>query len=203
MEKNKFILKSCLSIIVVVLLFITKSMYTSPSFSHVGGVITKNGGTAKYPALLGLDEDKYVIYASGKVESAFEGIKIVLEGEPEIDYNIKSYYPPAIDLGYHKFYEFENNTIKNISARERFTLIVSINPKVRIDKESKYYLKFYDLDSDSTVLTIPILFKELINFHISKKVRRPEVETRGSKNKIINSKHSKNQTNSSKNCCEK
>lgn len=173
MKKNKFILKSGVAIIVAILIFIIGHIYSSPRFAHVGGVITKNGGTAKYSALLGLNENKYVIFVSGTAESTFESIKVVLEGEQEMDYNICSYFPPTIGLGYHKFYELENNTIKNISAGEKFNLIVSIKPKVRIDKELTYYLKFYDSASDSAVLTIPILFKELINFHIFSKIRRP------------------------------
>lgn len=197
MKKNKFILKSGVAIIVGILIFVLQEMYSSPRFGHVGGMITKNGDTA-HAGLLGLNEDNYVIYVSGIAKSPFESIKIVLEGEPEIDYNIKSQNPPTIDLGYHKFYEFENNIIRNISADERYNLLVSIKPKVRINKESMYYLKFYDLVSDSTVLTIPILFKELINFHIFSKIKRPEINV--DKNKKGDCK---NKPHSSKKCCKK
>ena len=184
-------------------------MYTPPTFGHSVTMITKDGGISRHPVLLGLNEDKYVVLVTGTVKSPYKGnVKIVLEGEPKINYIIYSQYPPEIKIGIHKFYDFEDNTIKNISAWEKFMLALIIKPENKIDKETKYDLKFYDLDSNKIVLSIPIIFKELINFNISKNIRRPS-EAHDSNKRYKNSikkdscSHNlKSKTRHSKYCCE-
>ncbi|MEI6677650.1 MAG: hypothetical protein WCL21_03520 [Mariniphaga sp.] len=150
------------------------AMYTPPNFGHSVTMITNKGGISKHPVLLGLNEDKYVIFASGTVKAPFKGsVKVVLEGEPKIEYEIFSRYPPELNLGIHKFHEFENNTIKNIYPWEKYALIVYVKPKNKIYETASYNLRFYDLKSNNIVLSIPIIFTELDNFDISKATRRP------------------------------
>jgi len=183
-------------------------MYSTPDFGHAVTMITKDGGISRHPVLLGLNKDKYVVLVTGTVKSPYKGnVKIVLEGKPAMDYKIYSRYPPEINLGIHKFHDFEDNTIKNISAWDKYTLAVCLQPKNKISKESKYNLRFYDLDSNNTVLSIPIIFRELVNFNISNEIRRPYPKTHGFDKKSSSPKKkdscSVNKTHHSKNCCEK
>lgn len=206
----KYIFIIIITIIITFTVCTIAAMYTPPNFGHSVTIITKDGGISRHPVLLGLNEDKYVVLVTGTVRSPYKGnVKIVLEGEPEIYYEIYSRYPPELKLGIHKFHDFEDNTIKNISAWDKFMLAVCIKPLNKIDKETKYNLRFYDLDSNKVVLSIPIIFKELVNFNISKEVRRTYSEIHGSYNKINNpkkkdtcSRRSKNKTHHSKSCCE-
>ena len=209
MKRKKHLFIIGITIIITFTVCTIAAMYTTPNFGHSVTIITKDGGISRHPVLLGLNEDKYVILVTGTVKSPYKGnVKIVLEGEPEIDYKIYSRYPPELKLGIHKFHDFEDNTIKNISAWDKFMLAVCIKPINKINKESKYNLRFYDVVSNNAVLSIPIIFKELVNFNISKEVRRTYVEVhRSNKPNNINKKdsclkNSKNKTHHSKKCCE-
>jgi len=207
MKKKKHLLIIGLTIIITLSVCTIAAMYTSPNFGHSVTMITKNGGISRHPVLLGLNKDKYIVLVTGTVKSPYKGnVKVVLEGNPIIDYKIYSQYPPNLKLGIHKFHDFEDNTIKNISSWEKFMLTVFIKPKNKIDKESNYNLKFYDLNSTNIVLSIPIIFKELDNFSILKSDRRDYTNFRDSKNKAkIHKKKdtiSINKTLHSEKCCE-
>lgn len=150
------------------------AMYTPPNFGHSVNMLTKNGGICKHPVLLGFNEDKYVVFVTGTVKAPYKGsAKVVLEGDPKIEYKIYSQYPPDIKLGIHKFHGFKNNTIEDLTPWEKFALAVVVKPQVKIDKTSNYKLRFYDVKSNNVVLSIPITFMELDNFHIKKTSRRP------------------------------
>jgi hypothetical protein len=207
MSKNNSVIKISFTILITLLVCTIAAMYSKPNSGHAVTTISKTGGVSRHSVLLGLNENKYVLLVTGTVKSIYSGnVKIILEGEPKIDYQIYSRYPPELKLGIHKFYDFENNTIKNITAGDKFILTVCIKPINKIVKESKYNLKFYDLDSNKTVLSIPIIFKELNNFNISKEVRRPEIKVHEPRNNSGN--HKKNDTSSvnkkhhSKECCD-
>jgi hypothetical protein len=206
MKKRNSVIKIILTIIITLTVCTIAAMYTPPKFGHSVTMITKDGGISRHPVLLGLNENKYVVLVTGTVKSPYRGnVRIVLEGEPKINYEIYSQYPPELNLGIHKFHDFENNTIRNISAWEKFMLTLSLKPLTKIDKESKYILRFYDLDSNFTVLSIPIIFRELDNFNISKDVRRPFSEYHNMNKKHVNRKRdstSMKRPYKSKECCE-
>ena len=173
--------KKPITIIITVLATIAictvAAMYTPPGFGHSVTMITRTGGVSRHPVLLGLNMEKYIVLVTGTVIPPFRGgFRIALEGDPKIEHRIYSSYPPSLYLGINHFYECRHNTVTNISPLDKFTFAVCIKPKHRIEKESNYELRFYDLKSDNSVLTIPISFMELDNFSISKNVRRPYQE---------------------------
>jgi len=185
MNRKKHLFIIVLTIVITFMVCTIAAMYTPPNFGHSVTMISNDGGISRHPVLLGLDEEEYVLFASGTVKAPYTGsIKVVLEGEPKIEHKIYSRYPPSLNLGIHKFHEFGNDTIKNIYPWEKYALVVYIKPKNKIDKAANYNLRFYDLESSNIVLSIPIKFNELDNFNISKEVRRPYSKVRDSK--IIN-----------------
>jgi|GEM_PF-3173272 len=149
------------------------AMYTPPGFGHSVTMVTKNGGISRHPVLLGLNRSSYVILVTGTVLPPFRGgFRVALEGDQPVSYKILSRYPPELNLRYHHFHQFKDNMVTDIRPFEKFALTVGIKPDVKITERSDYQLKFYDLKSDKTVLTIPVSFMELDNFNISKQARR-------------------------------
>jgi hypothetical protein len=172
-KKRKYYIIFTASILTVSLCTIA-AMFTPPTSSHAVTTISKDGGISRHPVLLGLNKNKYTVLVTGTVKPPYKGnVKIVLEGKPEIPYKIYSRYPPELNIGIHKFHGFDDDVLTNIKSPEKFIVTVFIKPVIKIDKESKYYLKFYDLDSNNVVLTVPVIFTELDNFNLSKDVRRP------------------------------
>lgn len=175
MKKKTIII--IITIVATISICTVAAMYTPPEFGHSVTMVTKDGGISRHPVLLGLNNKSYVILVTGTVIPPYRGgFRIVLEGEPKIEHQIYSSYPPSFYLGINHFHDFVNDTITNILPRDKFTLAVCIDPVQKIESESSYELKFYDLKSDKQVLSVPITFMELQNFHLSKKVRRPYPE---------------------------
>lgn len=172
--KHKKLVMIVTIVIITFTIFTIAAMYTPPNFSHSVNMLTKDGGICRHPVLLGFNEDKYVVFVTGTVKAPYKGsAKVVLEGLPRIEYKIYSQYPPDIKLGIHKFHGFKNNTIEDLTPWEKFALIVVVKPQVKIDKTSNYKLRFYDVKSNNVVLSIPITFMKLNNFHIQRAFRRP------------------------------
>ncbi len=176
MEKKSVII--IITIVATIAICTAAAMYTPPGFGHSVTMVTKDGGISRHPVLLGLNNERYVILVTGTVIPPYRGgFRIVLEGEPKISHKIYSGFPPPFYLGMNHFHGFRNDTVTNIFPRDKFTLAVYIEPEPRIEKESNYLLKFYDLKSDKQVLSVPITFMKLHNFSISKKARRPYPES--------------------------
>jgi hypothetical protein len=174
--KKRFLI-IIITIAVTIAICTVAAMYTPPGFGHSVTLVTKDGGVSRHPVLLGLNMKKYVILVTGTVIPPYRGgFRIELEGEPKIKPRIYSSYPPSISLGINHFHDFSDNKITNIYPRDKFTLAVYIRPEKPITDFSSYELKFYDLKTDKQVLSVPVTFRELDNFDISKDVRRPYAE---------------------------
>lgn len=175
MKKKAFII--IITVVATITICTVAAMYTPPGFGHSVTMVTKDGGISRHPVLLGYNLNKYVILVTGTIIPPYRGgFRIALEGEPEINTRIYSAFPPPFYLGLNHFHDFSNSTVTNISPRDKFTLAVCLEPENRINNESCYELKFYDLKSDKQVLSVPITFMELDNFNLSKNVRRPYPE---------------------------
>ena len=165
------------TIAVTITICTVAAMYTPPGFGHSVTLVTKDGGVSRHPVLLGLNKKKYVVLVTGTVIPPYRGgFRIELAGEPKIQHRIYSSYPPLISLGINHFHDFSDNKITNIFPGDKFTLAVYIRPEQLINDVSSYELKFYDLKTDNQVLSVPVTFRELDNFNISKDVRRPYAE---------------------------
>ena len=175
MKKKSVII--IITVVATVSICTLAAMYTPPGFGHSVTMVSGDGGISRHPVLLGLNMERYVILVTGTVIPPYRGgFRIVLEGDPKIEHKIYSSYPPSLYLGMNHFHEFGNDTITNIFPRDKFTLAVCIKPEQRIREESDYMLRFYDLKSNNPVLSVPVSFKELDNFNISKNGRRPYPE---------------------------
>ncbi len=180
MKKNIIILS--LTAVITLALCTIFAMYSTPGFGHCVTVMSKDGGMALHPVLLGLNKHRYVFLVTGTVKPPFKGnVKIVLEGLPEVNYKVFSRYPPYFDFGIHKFNLFNDNTLINMNGGYQYALTISIKPDQPIITETHYKLNLYDSESDEQVLSVPVIFKELVNFSISKNVRRPVPERHGSR----------------------
>lgn len=191
-KRNKTV-KIILTVMITLIICFIGAMYNPPTFGHAVTTINMKGGISRHPVFLGLHKNKYVILATGTSRLPYKSnIKVMLEGQQPIDYELSSRLPPEINLGIHKFYDFEDHTMKNLKPGEKFMVAVSIKPKNKIEKPVKYDIKFYDTDSNKVVLTIPVIFKELVNFHISREARRGHghYQPRDTNSKTHHSKYS-------------
>ena len=69
--------------------------------AHAIGVIKAGGGTARHPVSLESGEESYMLIATATVIPPYRGdVKVVLEGEPAMEYEIHS-SGPVLDLGLH------------------------------------------------------------------------------------------------------
>jgi len=98
--------------------------------AHSIGLIRANGGEAKHPASLESGEREYTLIATATVIPPYKGnARIVLEGEPKIDYKIHL-SAPVVDLKLHRKPELRDNILYDLQPRDRIALWVLMKPPV-------------------------------------------------------------------------
>lgn len=100
--------------------------------AHAIGVIKAGGGSARHPVSLESGEESYMLIATATVVPPYRGnVKIVLEGEPAMEYEIHA-SGPIVDLGLHDWPAFRDNTLSGLKPGDRPALWVSMKPP-RVD----------------------------------------------------------------------
>lgn len=96
--------------------------------AHAIGVIKAGGGTARHPVSLEAGEESYMLIVTATVLPPYRGdVKVVLEGEPAMDYEMHS-SGPIVDLGFHAWPKFKDNTFYDLKPKDRIALWVKMKP---------------------------------------------------------------------------
>lgn len=124
---------------------------------HAIGLIRLDGGSARHPIVLESGKRRYSLIVTATVIPPYRGdTRIVLEGLPEQDYEIRL-SEPVIRLPLHRSPEFRDGVLYGLEPRDRLALWVVIRPSV--PAEGKYSLRFYDTETGRPVLSVPVIFR--------------------------------------------
>lgn len=125
---------------------------------HAIGLIKRKGGEARHPIVVAGGKGLYSLIVTATVIPPYSGdARLVLEGEPEFDYEI-FFNEPVIDLGLRRRPEFREPVLQGLKPRDRVAIWVVIRPAA--PAKGKYRLAFYDTRSGNAVLSVPIIFEE-------------------------------------------
>ncbi len=98
--------------------------------AHAIGVIKADGGTARHPISLESGEDSYMLIATATVLPPYRGdVRVVLEGEPAMEYEIHS-SGPIVDLGLYPWPAFKEGIFYGLKPKDRPALWVKMKPPV-------------------------------------------------------------------------
>jgi YHS domain-containing protein len=97
--------------------------------AHAITTVSNKGGSVRHAVELKGGEDRYTIVVTSTVIPPYRGdIKMALEGEPQIPYEIRSSLPPRFNLGVHKWYSIEGDIVKSVKPRDKFILWLILKP---------------------------------------------------------------------------
>jgi len=120
--------KKIIIFVIAVGVSLTAATHRWNDSAHAIGVIKASGGTARHAVSLESGEDSYMLIATATVIPPYRGdVKVVLEGKPEMEYEIHS-SGPIVDLGLHTWPKFENNTFYGLKPKDRPALWVKMKP---------------------------------------------------------------------------
>ncbi len=98
--------------------------------AHSIGLIRAKGGEARHPATLQSGDTGYTLIATATVLPPYKGnARVVLEGEPKLDYKIHL-SAPVVDLKLHRKPELRNDILYDLQPRDRIALWVLMKPPV-------------------------------------------------------------------------
>jgi YHS domain-containing protein len=113
---------------IAVAVSLVAAMHRWNDSAHAIGVIKADGGTARHPVSLEAGEESYMLIATATVLPPYRGdVKVVLEGEPAMEYEIHS-SGPIVDLGLYDWPKFKDNTFYNLKPKDRPALWVKMKP---------------------------------------------------------------------------
>jgi YHS domain-containing protein len=92
------------------------------------GLVSIKGGRAHHPVHLPSGRDRYTLVVTGTVIPPFRGdTRVAVEGGHGLSYDVYG-SDPVIDLGLRRRPRFENETLKGLQPKDRFTLWVVMRP---------------------------------------------------------------------------
>lgn len=98
--------------------------------AHAIGVIKTGGGTARHPVTFTSGEESYMLIATARVQPPYHGdVKIVLEGEPALEYEVHS-SGPILDLGFYSWPTYKDNILYGLKPKDRPAVWVKMKPPV-------------------------------------------------------------------------
>lgn len=125
---------------------------------HAIGLVKAKGGEARHPIVVEGGKGLYSLIVTATVIPPYSGdVRLVFEGEPELDYEI-FFNEPVIDLGLRRRPEFREPVLQGLKPRDRLAIWLVIRPAA--PAKGEYRLAFYDIRSENAVLSVPVIFKE-------------------------------------------
>ncbi len=126
--KSKKIWKTIAVFAFAVVLSVVAGMYRWGDSAHSIGLITARGGKARHPVHLKSGNGHYMLISTATVLPPYRGdARVVLEGMPEIDYNLY-FSRPVIDLGISAFPRFRDGVLYDLKPKDRLALWVEMTP---------------------------------------------------------------------------
>lgn len=154
--------KNILAFIVAVAISLVAASHTFRDSGHAVGILGADGGRARHAVLLDPGRRQYVVTVTGVVKPPYRGnARVVLEGEPQMDYQIH-FSRPVIDLGMHHGPSFADGVLEGLEPRDRFGLRIVMRPKdphqfMEIGAQSsKHAVVFYDTETSKSLLRVPL-----------------------------------------------
>jgi len=125
---------------------------------HAVGLVRAQGGEARHPIALDSGRNLYSLIVTATVVPPYRGdARLVLEGIPETEYEIH-FSEPVIDLPLRRRPEFRDNVLYGLQPGDRVALWVVLRPSTAA--RGKYTLAFQDTQTDRSVLSVPVIFRE-------------------------------------------
>jgi len=129
--------------------------------AHSMGLIGTGGGKSRHPAHLGSGRSRYTLITTATVMPPYRGdARVVLEGEPRLDYEIHL-SAPAVDLGVRRKPELREDILHDLRPFDRIALWIVMRPPAGGPDgggKGRYALALYDTKTGEPVLRIPVLF---------------------------------------------
>lgn len=98
--------------------------------AHSIGLIKASGGKARHASSFESGKSAYALIATATVIPPYQGdARVVLEGNPAMDYRIYS-SEPVIDLGIRRHPEFRDNVLYDLRPKDRIALWVVMKSPV-------------------------------------------------------------------------
>ena len=120
--------KNVLFFIIAVSISLPGAVFRWDDSAHSIGLIKASGGEARHPVFLGGEWDRCNLISTATVIPPYRGdTKVVLEGKPELDYEI-FFTGPVVDLGIRRLPKFSDNTLYGLQPRDRIALWVLMQP---------------------------------------------------------------------------
>jgi len=120
--------KGVLFFVLAVCISVPAARFRWMDSAHSIGLIKATGGEARHPAFLQSGKDRYNLIATATVIPPYSGdAKVVLEGEPKLDYEIFA-SGPVIDLKFRRLPKFSDNTLRGLQPNDRIALWVLMKP---------------------------------------------------------------------------
>jgi YHS domain-containing protein len=120
--------KNVLFVIIAVSISLPAAVFRWDDSAHSIGLIKASGGEARHPVFLGGEWDRCNLISTATVIPPYRGdAKVVLEGKPELDYEIFS-SGPVVDLGIRRLPKFRDNTLYGLEPMDRIALWVLMHP---------------------------------------------------------------------------
>jgi hypothetical protein len=153
-------MKKIFFFILAMLISLLGAMYRFGDSAHSIGQIKTGGGEIKHPAYLEGGSDRYTLITTATVIPPYRGdARVMLEGSPELDYKIYA-SEPVIDLKLRNGFKFSKNILYNLKPADRIALwVVMRAPAAKAGIKGKYALALYDLKTNQSILTVPVIFK--------------------------------------------
>ncbi|MEE4353911.1 MAG: hypothetical protein V2J25_13705 [Desulfatiglans sp.] len=152
-------LKHIIFFILAVGISLLGSAYRWGDSAHSIGLIHTNGGRVKHPSFLKSGKSRYAFISTATVMPPYSGdARLVLEGEPEMDYEL-SLSRPIVDLGFRRLPKFDDNVLYDLTPRDRLAIWIVIKPKDKDAACGKQTLAFYDTKTSRPLLRVPMIFR--------------------------------------------
>ena len=165
MNKSKLI-RGVLSFLAAVVVFTPLAVWRAGDLRHTVVTVTERGGRVRHGAQLEFGRDRYTVLVTGRnrlKETA--DLRVAVEGEPAIPFEVHSNYPPTIDLDVHEWPEFEDGTLRHCHPGEKLGLWVVLKPEKAVLAEGEilapveYAITLRDGD-ERAVLSVPVEFRD-------------------------------------------
>jgi hypothetical protein len=132
---------------------------------HAIGLLGPGGGKVRHPVLLEPGRAQYVLIVTGTVLPPYRGdARVVVEGEPEMDYDIHC-PAPVIDLGIHRVPTFRTHVLEGLQPKDKFTLWVVMRPhgphvfSAGNSHAAGNTVAFYDTQTGRRLLEVPVIYQ--------------------------------------------
>ena len=125
---------------------------------HAIGLIKARGAEARHPVILKSGKDRYTVIVTATVMPPYSGdARMVLEGDPAMDYRIYS-SKPVIDFSLRRRPVFRDDILYDLRPMDRLALWMVMKPST--PARGKYTLAFCDTRTDNSILRVPVIFGE-------------------------------------------